>query len=72
MSLLIADTSLFQPGKFINFKLLFAVVLMDFHYPVLDKVDWENKKQQQKQQQLFFSQLSRLEVKPIEPDWLSS
>ena len=45
---------------------------MDFHYPVLHKVDWENKKQQQKQQQLFSSQLSRLEVKPIEPDWLSS
>ena len=72
MSSLIADTSLFQLGKFINFKILFAVVLMDFHNPVLDKVDWENKKQQQKQQQLFFSQLSRLEVKPIEPDWLSS
>ena len=43
MSLLIADTSLFQLGKFINFKRLFAAVLMDFHYPVLDKVDWEKK-----------------------------
>ena len=70
MSLLIADTSLFQLGKFINFKILFAVVLMDFHNPVLDKVDWE-KQQQQQQQKLFFSQLSRLEVKP-KPDWLSS